>query len=285
MTALYERVETAFRNACLAELEALKPGNVHVFADGHGMVVQDFVRSAEAAAPAIAAPGLSVGQRIHHAVAATRQAVGCNTNLGIILLCAPLVHAALQEEGGTLRDRLRLVLRQLSMEDAAEAFRAIVLASPAGLGGASSHDVHDPATGTLLEAMRAAESRDRIAWQYMHDFADIFDSGLPCYRELARRWGWTAWAATAVHLTYMAAMNDTHIERKQGGSAADDVRRRAGQHAAAMLRLDNPKPYQRPLLQFDAELKAAGLNPGTSADLTVATLLADALERLLSEKG
>ena len=31
---------------------------------------------------------------------------------------------------------------------------------------------------TLLEAMRAAESRDRIAWNYTHDFADIFTLGL-----------------------------------------------------------------------------------------------------------
>ena len=36
------------------------------------------------------------------------------------------------------------------------------------------------------------------------------------------------------------------------------------------------------LLKFDAELKAAGINPGTSADLTVATLFAAALQHGLT---
>jgi triphosphoribosyl-dephospho-CoA synthase len=36
------------------------------------------------------------------------------------------------------------------------------------------------------------------------------------------------------------------------------------------------------LLKFDAELKAAGINPGTSADLTVATLFAAALQHGLA---
>ena len=40
-----------YTNACMAELTALKPGNVHLFADGHGMLVQDFIKSAEVSAP------------------------------------------------------------------------------------------------------------------------------------------------------------------------------------------------------------------------------------------
>jgi len=35
------------------------------------------------------------------------------------------------------------------------------------------------------------------------------------------------------------------------------------------------------LLEWDAELKCQGINPGTSADLTVATLFADKLRRML----
>ena len=44
-----ERIADAFRSACLAELTALKPGNVHVFADGHRLTTAEFVRSAERA--------------------------------------------------------------------------------------------------------------------------------------------------------------------------------------------------------------------------------------------
>ena len=36
---------------------------------------------------------------------------------------------------------------------------------------------------TLLEAMEAAEGRDRIAWNYTHDFADIFDLGLKRFKQ------------------------------------------------------------------------------------------------------
>jgi triphosphoribosyl-dephospho-CoA synthase len=55
-------------------------------------------------------------------------------------------------------------------------------------------------------------------------------------------------------------------------------------HEQALLALENPKNYQRELLRYDADLKARRLNPGTSADLTVATLLVVALDTVLTEK-
>ena len=74
---------------------ALKPGNVHVFADGHGMTAEDFCRERRERPRPLSAPpralgsaGASVG-----AVEASG-AVGQNTNLGIVLLCAPLAAAA-----------------------------------------------------------------------------------------------------------------------------------------------------------------------------------------------
>jgi len=87
-------------------------------ADGHRMSVDDFMRSAAAAAGPLTAPGMSVGQRILGAVAATRSAVETNTNLGIILLCAPLAAAA---EAATTDLRVALVdvLENLDIEDAA----------------------------------------------------------------------------------------------------------------------------------------------------------------------
>ena len=69
------QLSQAFKNACMAELAALKPGNVHIFADGHGMTVQDFVASADAAASVIAKPECSLGQRIFASVQATQRAV------------------------------------------------------------------------------------------------------------------------------------------------------------------------------------------------------------------
>ena len=113
-----DAIARAFLDACLAELEALKPGNVHRFSDGHDMTVADFAASAEAAAPLIARKGLGVGERIRLAAEATRLAAGQNTNLGIILLAAPLAAAALERGQASLADRLRRILDALTVEDA-----------------------------------------------------------------------------------------------------------------------------------------------------------------------
>lgn len=277
MSRRSEFAAKAFKTACLAELEALKPGNVHIFADGHGMVVQDFMQSAEAAAEVIAQAGLSVGERILRSVEATQQAVGHNTNLGIVLLCAPLVHAFINGDGHLKQD-LRAVLDALTVADAELAFQAILLASPAGLGDSGKYDVRDKPEVTLLEAMMEASERDDIARQYANGYADVFEIGVRCYQETLARWERPAWCATAVYLSFLAQFPDTHIVRKYGRESAIRVQQQATEHLEQLLATDNPKLCMRDLFKFDAELKSRGLNPGTSADLTVASLLAVSLQ-------
>ncbi|MCB5187279.1 triphosphoribosyl-dephospho-CoA synthase [Methylobacillus caricis] len=274
-----QQVAEAFKAACMAELAALKPGNVHIFADGHGMVVQQFIQSAEAVATVIAQPGLTVGARILASINATWQVVDCNTNLGIVLLCAPLAQAALGDEGSSLRDRLEQVLKALTIRDAELAFQAIVRASPGGLGDSAQHDVRDAPQITLREAMRESAQRDRIAWQYAHEFADIFDFGISHYEAAIKRWNNPAWATTVLYLAFVAEFPDSHIVRKYDLDQAQEVQQVAKRHLQAMLQHENPKLYQRDLMQFDTELKSRRLNPGTSADLTVATLMAYSLKK------
>ena len=88
------QLRATYEAACRREIAALKPGNVHIFADGHRMSADDFLTRAVASSAPLARPGLAVGRIIFEAVRATRQEVGTNTNLGIILLCAPLLSAA-----------------------------------------------------------------------------------------------------------------------------------------------------------------------------------------------
>jgi triphosphoribosyl-dephospho-CoA synthase len=268
-------ISAAFEAACLAELQAIKPGNVHIFADGHGMVVGDFIKSAQASASVIALPGLTVGQRIWRAVDASWNAVGCNTNLGIVLLAAPLVQSAL------LRIPLHEVLAELTLADAVDAYHAILRAAPAGLGSSPHHDVHTTPQVTLLEAMREAALRDRIAWQYANEYEDIINFGLLRYQESMARWGNEAWATTALHLGFMARFPDTHVERKHGTVVATSLQTQAQQHERALLSFENPKKYLGELLRFDEKLKKNRLNPGTSADLTVATILVVCLEKIV----
>lgn len=270
-------IARSFLDACLAELEALKPGNVHRFSGGHRMTVADFEASARAAAPLIGREGLTVGERIRLAVEATRRAAAQNTNLGIVLMAAPLAAAAFDRRSGSLEVRLRHILQELSVEDAREAYRAIRETKPGGLGEAPEHDVQSEPTVTLLEAMRAAETRDRIAWNYTHDFADIFKLGLKWLSHARERWGDPAWATSRVYLGFVAHVPDTLIERKFGERIAARVREEARPIESGLTECQSPEAMTAPLAAFDSALKDRGLNPGTSADLTVATLFADAL--------
>lgn len=277
-----ETVSRGFLDACLAELDALKPGNVHRLAAGHNMTVEDFVASAEAAAPCMGEKKLAVGQRIRRAVEATRTAVGQNTNLGIVLLAAPLANAAFSRDAGDLQSRLHRVLNGLDVDDAREAYRAIRETKPGGLGDAPAHDVAAEPKVSLLEAMRAAEARDRIAWNYTHDYADIFTLGLRWLAQARERWAEPclaspSWAVTRVYLGFLAHLPDTLIERKFGTRMATEVRDEAGPIEAGLTECQSPEGMTAPLAAFDRALKERGLNPGTSADLTVATLFAASL--------
>ena len=276
MTDGQDAVAAAFVEACSAELDAPKPGNVHRFAPGHGMDFTDFIRSAEVSASPIAARGARVGVRVRGAVTATLSAVGQNTNLGIILLCAPLA-AAIEIAGVGLRPAIASVLDGLDRADAANVFAAIAAANPGGLGRATRHDVRAPATVTLREAMAEAADQDRIARQYVTAYEDIFSIGLPALAA-ARRRGWdVTWSALAVYLTFLAAIPDTHIVRKFDAATAEAIRREAAHWSAAITSARDPAAMTERLLTWDSALKARGINPGTSADLTVATLFASSL--------
>jgi triphosphoribosyl-dephospho-CoA synthase len=280
VTTRPEIVAEAFRWACLTELDAPKPGNVQVFADGHRMTAAEFVASADAAAPPLSAAGARVGARILGAVEATSAAVGSNTNLGIILLCAPLAAAA-ERAISDLRTSLVEVLQRLDTKDAEFAFRAIVLAAPAGLGRSERHDVFGPATVSLLDAMAEASDRDRIARQYATRFSDVFDIGLPCLEAVVRRDADLRWATLATYLDFLSAFPDTHIVRKYGSVTAERVRQTAAKFRRSLQATENPETLLPDLLTWDAALKADGINPGTSADLTVATLFANRLKAIL----
>jgi triphosphoribosyl-dephospho-CoA synthase len=265
-----ERLRGAFLAACRAELMALKPGNVHVHAAGHDMTVEDFLASAEAAAGPLCDATLPVGARIRRAVEASWAAAGCNTNLGIVLLAAPLIAAA-ETGSGKLAPRLRARLDALTVEDAREAYAAILRANPGGLGTAPAQDVAAPPSVTLLEAMQLAAERDRIARQYATGYADVFAIGVRRLAEERRHGTDAEWATTLVFLDFLTAFPDSHIVRKFGLATGEAVRAEAD----ALRRTLPPsraEAFAR-LLDFDRALKARGLNPGTSADLTVAALL------------
>ncbi len=286
MATKSEIVTQAVYKSCITEIKAFKPGNVSIHSEGHGMEADDFIRSAELISPVMGNPELTVGERILQSVQLTMSQVGCNTNLGIILLAAPLAQAAfIKKENEFLLQTIYKVLDNLTIDDATLAFEAIELANPGGLGDASTHDVREPATVTLLEAMQAAQDRDRIAWQYANEYKDIFDSGVNTLRMQVLRWkdveNRLEWATVACYLNFMTLFPDSHIVRKYGQDTAENIRKRTESVETMFKACENPTVANRELRRYDGELKREGINPGTSADMTVASLIALSLEALL----
>ncbi|MGR8922018.1 MAG: triphosphoribosyl-dephospho-CoA synthase [Gammaproteobacteria bacterium] len=267
-------VAAALAKACRLDVVAFKPGNVSLWAGGHGMSASDFLASARAAVPRLCVPGAPVGERIERAVEASRAVVDCNTNLGIVLLLAPLAAAAEGGEDSSLRARLEVVLGSLDVADAAAAYRAIRRAAPAGLGRAPDEDVASAPSVGLGEAMALASGRDRVAAQYATVYADVFDIGLPAIARGRERWRSLCWAVTACYLELLAAGPDSHVSRKWGAAVADDLTERMRPLAQEFKACENPRSLVGRLSQVDQELKSRGVNPGTCADLTVASVAA-----------
>ncbi len=279
MSPTREQIRRAYIDACYLEIDALKPGNVHRFADGHRMNASQFFESAQISSHAVSDPALPTGQRILAGVTATRKKVDTNTNLGILLLCVPLAEAA--KSGTDLRASVAAVLDRLDVDDARNAFSAIVMAQPGGLGSAPKHDVSAEPDVTLLEAMRAAAGRDMIARQYATGFADIFTGGLHAHTLAVKREEGGMWPVVFVYLYFLSTFPDSHILRKHGSAVAEKTRKEARQILQRVEVLEDGREREKLLLAFDARLKADGINPGTSADLTVATLFAFKLNLVL----
>jgi len=275
-------VAAAAQLACLLEVSAEKPGNVtptHAFSD---MRYEDFLRGAVALGPDMARAGeRSVGETIQGAITATRRWTRANTNLGIVLLFAPIARAALMG-GAELRTNLKTVLRELTIEDAQLAYTAIRLASPGGLDDEVDHDVRTEPTVTLREAMASAVERDNIAAEYLSDYVITFEQGLPALRSSLAKGVTTKLAVVQTYLELLAATPDTLIARKRGLATAQAV------SDEAMRVLINGGVFSSSglcaITAFDAYLREAAdnsLNPGTTADLVAATLFVALLEGIL----
>jgi len=258
--------------ACLYEVTAPKPGNVHRGADFDDMTFFDFVDSAVAIAPAFdAALQQPVGQTVLQSVVATRKVVNKNTNLGIVLLLAPLAKVA---DAIPSQEGVAAVLRDLNSDDARDVYEAIRLAAPGGLGKSDQQDVNETspdAQDGLVAAMRLAEDRDHVAYQYANDYGTVFDHIVPDLVTGLQRGAWPD-AIVHAHVCQMARTPDTLIRRKCG----DEVAQQSADRAAAVVSSGDPdsETYHAGLRDLDFWLRSDGhrRNPGTTADLIAAGL-------------
>ena len=262
--------------ACVWEASARKPGNVHRYRDFEDSHYIDFLVSAAAAGRALdGAGGRPVGRTVLDGVRLTRRVAGSNTNLGILLLLAPLAKAA---AGDGVRAGLPRVLGALDVGDAAAVYEAIRLANPAGLGRVPEQDVHAEPTQGLRQVMALAADRDLVARQYAGGFREVLDEGVPALLRGLEETGSLEGAILSCHLRLLAAHPDSLIARKRGPAEAEEASRRARR----VLEDGWPKSPRGPaaLVDFDAWLRAEGhgRNPGTTADLVAAGLFVALVE-------
>ena len=270
-------LQAAVIDACVQDIRAFKPGNVSIGFPMHDMDAEDFIRSAQAIALPMTETGYSVGQRIEFSIKATRSAVSCNTNLGIVLLFAPILSAleriadALSLDN--LQEALCMELAELSLEDARACYRAIRLAAPGGLGESTHQDVHAEPSHTLLEVMQLAASWDQISQEYAQNFAGVIGKGVETLMQSRERGEAELWAITRCYLNFVANQPDTHISRKHGLDIAQTIQQEARLLLEQWESCCNAAEFWPYLLEIHQKWRQNKINPGTSADLVVASIL------------
>jgi triphosphoribosyl-dephospho-CoA synthase len=260
------------QKACVLEVMSPKPGNVRPGFEFENASVTDFLSSADAIAPELAVAGNGpLGETILRSIEVTRAVVGHNTNLGIVLLIAPL---AAVPEHLALRDGIRQILNSTTVADSRLVYQAIRVAQPAGLGQADDQDLQNEPTMSLTECMELAADRDLIAAQYAHGFPLILQQGMDWLREsesvaknISDRICWLA-------VRLLAEFGDSLIARKCGIEMSDRVRNQASN----LLEIGWPAANgsNKMFDEFDSFLRQDGnrRNPGTTADVVAAILFA-----------
>jgi len=265
-------VGECFTLATIMEVTAPKPGNIHRGADFEDASYPDFIVAATLVGPIMQrAVELPLGQTVLASARATRAAVENNTNLGTVLLCAPLAKVP---RTISLAEGIGDVLANLSPQDARDVYEAIRVAAPGGLGKVEEADVADAPPEDLIAAMRMAADRDLVARQYANGYREVFGEVVPRLQRALGEGLPISEAIVLVQLQLMSEFPDSLIARKLGAAVA----RESADRAARVLQLGRPgeESYDWALADFDFWLRGLGhlRNPGTTADLIAAGLFA-----------
>jgi len=275
--------------AMLLELSSSpKPGNVDRCHDFSEIKFSDFLVSAVSAYPVFrqaAQNQARVGSLILQGVQAWgKWKLQSNTHFGSLVLMIPLACAAgaaaawnPKDGADDLRCELARILRQSSVDDAVDFYRAFFLAG-ARVADVNEFSLKDPNSGlqlrrngkTLLDLMKLSQGHDLIAREWSTNFERSFrlaDRIKERIGELGPNDG--------IVLTFLEALHqvpDSLICAKFGSEKAGQVSARAGE---AMR--DETLEAARTL---DRELLVEDINPGSTADLIAASLFISLLKGL-----
>lgn len=264
--------------ATLLEASAPKFGNVHPSASFADMHFGHFVTTAMVQGDCFEKIGNGVGELILKTVQETSLRVQRNTNLGTVLLLAPLAVAAttLAEQDRTvaaMAQQTKLILEQLTPQDSSLVYEAIRVANPGGLGQQAQNDVSSArAPESLVAAMQQVAAVDAVARQYCNGFAELFEPLLGWLQAELQQSADPLVAIQRFQLCCLAWQPDGLVVRKCGYDQAAKIQNMAKELHHRYVQGD-PKlaTYSQ---QFDDYLRADGnrRNPGTTADLVAATI-------------
>lgn len=237
-----------------------KPGNVdrcHDYPDTrleHFLASTIFVRAALEEADRGTG---RIGEIIRHAVRDTNCHEGGNTHFGAFLLLIPLIY-------GKGIDGAMKALAATDSSDAVAFYKAFALTS-VRMNAADELDVNDPHTltlirerdMTLLDIMQHSAANDMVARELVTGYP-LSQRGAGLLKEL----GPGRKAIADMFLTLLATEPDTFIIKKHG---ADTAR-------ATMLAARDVIDGKRTAEDLDADLIQRGINPGSTADITIAAI-------------
>ncbi len=295
-------IAKCLETAILFEVSANKPGNVNFVVGFEGTRVEHFLASAVAAAPSfeqaarrgievtnekLAIDNVQMGQLMKDCVAdIDAWQTGGNTLLGTVMLFMPLAVAAGMTpiDNNTfdltaLRRNIKLAVESTNAEDAVHVYEAIDIAKPSGLNGAPDLDVKAADSKTrlvkenvsLFEVFKIAASYDDVCFEWVNNYPITFGLAYPYLMEALKTKGLNT-AIIHTFLKVLAERPDTFISRKIGKAKAQEV----SMEAAEVLKLGGLDTFQgkKSIIEFDKKLRDSGndYNPGTTADITAATL-------------
>ena len=274
------QVKMAFEYACKLDVFSIKPGNVFLNHPAYGMSHKDFLQSSMACSDIMCEQNMDIGLKILESVKASMDVVGCNTNLGIILLCVPIVETVyMDKEHKFNQNNLKIVIDNINYKQTKSIYKAINLANAGGMSSKEEFDLKSNKSEnfTLLEAMNFAKTYDYIASEYTNYFYNIINNISLNWRNYFKLMNNDECATTATFLKQIVSNPDSLIVRKHGLSTAEQVSERFKEIADEYCALKDPNILNNKLLLLDSELKIQGLNPGTTADVVVASIFLNRL--------
>ena len=273
-----DQLKTIYLESCLEELKVNKPGNHSLNSKIMGMYSEKFLLVSKISAKFLVKKNLSLGEMIFYSTKKCIDSINSNYNLGIILLCAPLMKALLNKPVN-LRKELKKVIKNTGVPESNLIIDAIKYANPSGLKkykGISNVLEKKQEERKIHEIMLISSLWDRISQCYVDNYSEIFDFGLPFFSSLKKKISREK-AIQILYLEYASKSPDSHLLRKFGYYKANTIMKMFKTLNLKILR--NPhKDFSYQIRLLDAYLKNSNYNPGTCADLTVTTLLIDKIK-------